>query len=222
MDQHKAHDFWKTVVDNTAMLCELLDASPTDQRLQEGIQRIGRIVQTLREAAADIDPLLTIEVDQVPAADSTVLRISVSCNHDPDGIDAVQALVNAAPAMPPRIEVCAFTPPTPKEMARELASLEILGQEIPVQKVRFMAEPSATTPGTFDVACFVPNAAVTEMDPQGVPGALVADILLSMGIGELRVMTRVSSVGVAVTDQPPPGALHAWDLVELIDSAPVH
>jgi hypothetical protein len=85
-----------------------------------------------------------------------------------------------------------------------------------------MAEPSATTPGTFDVACFVPNAAVTEMDPQGVPGALVADILLSMGIGELRVMTRVSSVGVAVTDQPPPGALHAWDLVEIIDSAPVH
>ena len=85
-----------------------------------------------------------------------------------------------------------------------------------------MAEPSSTAPGTFDLACFVPNAAVTEMDPQGVPGALVADILLSMGIGELRVMTRVSRIGVAVTDWPPPEALQAWNLVEIIDSAPMH
>jgi hypothetical protein len=222
MDQGKARDFWKTVVDHGVELCKLLDASPTDQGLHEGLQRISRIVQRLRDAAADIDPLLTVEVDQVPAAHSTVLRISVSCNHDPDGIEAVQALVAAAPAMPPRIEVCAFTPPTPKEMARELTSLEILGQEVPVQQVRFMAEPSTTVPGTFDVACFVPNAAVTAMDPQGVPGALVADILLSMGIGELRVMTRVSSMGVAVTDRPPPGALQAWELVETIDGAPVH
>ena len=64
--------------------------------------------------------------------------------------------------------------------------------------------------------------AVTAMDPQGLPGALVADILLSMGIGELRVMTRVSRIGIAVTDQPPPEAIQAWDLVEIIDSAPVH
>ena len=44
----------------------------------------------------------------------------------------------------------------------------------------------------------------------------------SMGIGELRVMTRVSSMGVALTEQPPPAAVHAWDLAEIIDSAPVH
>jgi hypothetical protein len=103
-------------------------------------------------------------------------------------------------------------------MSRELASLEILGQEVPLQQVRFMAEPSTAAPGTFDVACFVPNAAVTEMAPQGVPGALVADVLLNMGIGELRVMTRVSRIGIAVTDQPPPGALQAWELVGIIDS----
>ncbi|WP_043458919.1 hypothetical protein [Azohydromonas australica] len=222
MDQDKARDFWKTVVDTGDTLCALLDASPSDQGLHEGIQRIGWIVQTLRDAAADIHPLLTIEVDQVPAADNAVLRIAVSCNHDPDGIDAVQALVATAPAMPPRIQVCAFTPPTPKEMARELASLEILGQEIPVQQVRFLAAPNATVPGTFDVACFLPNAAVTEMDPQSLPGALIADIMLSMGIGELRVMTRVRSIGIAVTDQPPPESLNAWDLVEVIDSAPAH
>ena len=85
-----------------------------------------------------------------------------------------------------------------------------------------MAEPSATAPGAFDLACFVPHWVVTDMDPQSVSGSVVADIMLSMGIGELRVMTRVSSIGVAVTDQPPPGSLQAWDLVEIIDSAPVH
>jgi hypothetical protein len=179
-------------------------------------------VQTLRDAAADIDPLLTVEVDQVPAGDSAVLRIAISCNHDPDGIEAVQALVAAAPLTPPRIQVCAFTPPTSKAMARELASLEILGQEVPVQQVRFMAEPSTAAPGTFDVACFVPESAGTEMDPQGLPSALVADILLSMGIGELRVMTRVSRIGIAVTNHPPPKAIQAWDLVEIIDSVPAH
>jgi hypothetical protein len=222
MNQDKAHDFWQIVVDGAATLCELLDASPAEHGLQDGLQRIGRVVQTLRDAAADIDPLLTVEVDQVPAGDSAVLRIAISCNHDPDGIEAVQALVAAAPAMPPRVRVCAFAQPTPREMAHELASLEILGQEVPVQQVRFLAEPSTAAPGTFDVACFVPNAAVTEMDPQGIPGALVADIMLSMGIGELRAMTRVTSMGVAVTDQPPPGALQAWELVGIIDSPPVH
>ena len=222
MDQGKARDFWKTVMNHEAELCAVLDAAPTDHGLQESLQRIGRVVQTLRDAAADIDPLLTVEVDQVPADDSAVLRIAISCNHDPDGIEAVQALVAAAPAMPPRVRVCAFAQPTPREMAHELASLEILGQEVPVQQVRFLAEPSTAAPGTFDVACFVPNAAVTEMDPQGVPGALVADIMLSMGIGELRVMTRVSSMGIAVTQQPPVEAIPAWDLVAIIDSAPVH
>lgn len=43
-----------------------------------------------------------------------------------------------------------------------------------------------------------------------------------MGIGELRLMTRVHNIGVAVTDEPPPEAVPAWDLIELIDSAPAH
>ena len=39
---------------------------------------------------------------------------------------------------------------------------------------------------------------------------------------ELRLMTRMSSMGIAVTDQPPPEAVQAWDLVVITDSAPVH
>lgn len=46
-------------------------------RVGESIQCIGHVVQTLRNAAADIDPLLTVEVGQVPADDSAVLRIAV-------------------------------------------------------------------------------------------------------------------------------------------------
>jgi hypothetical protein len=222
MDQDKARDFWRTVVDYGAELCGVQDASLTEDGLQEGLQRIGRIVQTLCDAAADIDPLLTLEVDHVPALDSAVLRIAVSCNHDPDGIEAVQELVAAAPVMPPCIQVCAFSQPLPREMAGEFAALEILDRSIPIQQVRFMAEPSVTAPGTFDVACFVPGSAVADMDSESIPGALVAHIVLCMGIGELRVMTRVSSLGIAVTNRAPPEAIEAWDLVEIIDRAPVH
>jgi hypothetical protein len=35
-------------------------------------------------------------------------------------------------------------------------------------------------------------------------------------------MTGVSSLGVALTDQPPPEALQAWNLVDIIDGAPMH
>jgi hypothetical protein len=51
---------------------------------------------------------------------------------------------------------------------------------------------------------------------------LVADVMLNMGIGELRVMTRVRSIGIAVTDQPPSGTILALDLIEIIDPAPAH
>jgi hypothetical protein len=51
---------------------------------------------------------------------------------------------------------------------------------------------------------------------------LVADITLSMGLGELRVMTRESRIGIAVPEHAPPEAVQASDLAEIIDSAPVH
>jgi hypothetical protein len=222
MDADKVHDFWQRVLQHSATLAAMLDATVPDHAVQAGIRRIGRIVQTLRSAAADIDPLLSVEVDQVPTDDNAVLRIAISCNHDPAGIEAVQALVAAAPPMPPRLQVCAFAQPIPTQLAHELGLIGIRGREIPLHHVRFLAEPSAAAPGTFDLACCVPAAAVSELDPERVPGALVAHIVLSMGIGELRVMTRVRSIGIAVTDQPPPGSLNAWDLIEVIDSAPTH
>jgi hypothetical protein len=35
-------------------------------------------------------------------------------------------------------------------------------------------------------------------------------------------MTRVNRIGIAVTDQARPEAIQAWDLIEIIDSAPAH
>ncbi len=218
MNQDRARDFWKTVLDGQAALCALLDASTTD----DGCEEAEQLLQTLRDAATDIDPLLIVEADPVPASDSAVLRIVIGCDNDPEGIEAVRELVAAAPAMPPRIQICAFEPPLPKEMARNLTWVNVIGTKVQAQKVCFMAEPSTAVPGTFDLTSFVPSSAVCEFDPKDIPGALVTRFILDMGIGELRLMTRVHSIGVAVTDQPPPEAVPAWDLVEIIDSAPAH
>ena len=68
----------------------------------------------------------------------------------------------------------------------------------------------------------MPSLTVTEMDRQGLPGALVAVVMLNMGIGELRAMTRVSRIGIAVTNHRPPKAIRAWDLLQIIDSTPAH
>ena len=99
----------------------------------------------------------------------------------------------------------------------------IFSRMAPATAASFRARASLITEVRFDRTTYAPwGEIVTGMDPQGLPGALVADIMLSMGIGELRVMTRVSSMGVAVTDQPPAGAFQARELVEIINSAPVH
>ena len=222
MDQDKVRQFWTTVADHGPALCAMLDASAAAVDLQPSITRIGRIVETLRDAAADIDPVLRVGLDQVPANDGAVLRIAISCNHDTDGIEAVQRLVAAAPMMPPRIRVCAFSQPLPWEMACGLGPLEFLGHDVLIHQVRFLAKPSPTGPGTFDIACFVPELAVTDGDTEDIPGALFANLVLSMGIGELRVMTRVNRIDTMVTDQAPAEAVHAWDLVDLIDSALTH
>jgi hypothetical protein len=84
--------------------------------------------------------------------------------------------------------------------------------------LRFLAKPSATEPGAYDVACFVPTAAVTGMD-HGIPGSLASQLVLGLGIGEIKLMTRVAKIGVAVTDAPPADAVTAWDLNEILDQA---
>jgi hypothetical protein len=109
-----------------------------------------------------------------------------------------------------------------RELMCEHGSLIVQGMEIQVEQVRFMALPSHDTPGTFDIGCFVPASSKTEVDPEKVPGAFAAYTALSMGIGELRFMTRIQSIKVAVTQQVPDEAVFAWDLLEILDHAPAH
>lgn len=144
MNQDRARDFWKTVLDGQATLCALLDAPTND----DGCQEAEQILQTLRDAATDINPLLIVEMDPVPASDSAVLRIVIGCDNHPDGIEAVRELMAAAPAMPPRIQICAFAPPLPKDLARQLTWVNVLGTKVQARKVRFMAKPSTAAPGT--------------------------------------------------------------------------
>lgn len=222
MNQDKARRFWTTVADHGPDLCAVLDASAASADFEPSITRIGRIVDTLRSAVADIDPLLRVGLDQLPANDGAVLRIAISCNHNPEGIESVQALVAAAPEMPPRMRVCAFSQPIPREMAGRLGPLDFLGHAVSLQDVRFLATPNPAAPGSFDVTGFVPEVAATDMDPDDAPGALFVNLALSMGIGELRLMTRVNAMSVVLSDDPPAGAVNAWDLAELMDGAATH
>ena len=43
--------------------------------------------------------------------------------------------------------------------------------------------------------------------------------MLNMDAGELRAMTPVRSIGIALTNRSPPDSLNAWDLADVIDRA---
>ena len=220
MDQPKVEKFWQAVVDQGTVLDELLAASPGVFKAQEAFERICEIEETMRSAVHDIDPLLSADLDHGYSNDAKVLMIIVTCNDNPAGIEAVQQLVAAAPAVPPCFKVCAFRPAIPKERMCERGFLSVQGTQLHAEEVRFMALPAHAMPGTFDIACFVPPSSQTEMDPDKVPGAFAAYTVLSMGIGELRFMTRIKRLKVAVTEQVPDEAAFAWDLLDTIDQAP--
>jgi hypothetical protein len=46
-------------------------------------------------------------------------------------------------------------------------------------------------------------------------------MVLIMGIGELRFMTRIKGLKVAVMEAAPEEAVAVWDLLEIIDHAPM-
>ena len=108
----------------------------------------------------------------------------------------------------------------PKERLCQRRFRSADGTDIPVEQVRFMLLPGNDTPATFDIACVVPPSSQTELDPDKVPGAAVSYTVLMMGIGELRLMTRIKSLKVAVMAPAPQETVCVWDLLEIIDQAP--
>jgi hypothetical protein len=179
------------------------------------------IAEVMRSAVEDIDPLLSADL-LGSSLDGSALTIVITCNDNSAGIEAVQQLVATAPAVLPCFQVCAFRPPVPKEKLCEPGFLSGDGTDIQVEQVRFMPLPSHATPGAFDIACFVPPSSKTEMDPDKVPGAFAAYTVLSRGIGELRFMTRLTCLQIAVMEPAPDEAVCAWDLLKIIDHAPMH
>lgn len=221
MDQIKVQRFWQAVADSGNTLCTLLDVSPGDFKAGEAFALICELEEMMRRAVPDIDPLLSADLEHHHGNGNMALLIVITCNGDSAGIEAVQQLVAAAPALPPCFQVCAFRPPVSKERLCQRHFRSADGTDIPVDQVRFIAVPSNAMPGTFDIACTVPPASKSEMDPDTVPGAALAYTVLTMGIGELRLMTRIKGIKVAVMAPAPQEAVCAWDLLEIIDQAPM-
>lgn len=198
-----------------------LDALPSASKANEVFEAVCEIEETVRSAVEDTDPLLSADLDLDSSLDGSALTIVIACNDNSAGIEAVQRLVASAPAVLPCFQVRAFRPPMSKEKLCEPGLLSVDGTDIQVEQVRFKPLPSHATPGVFDIACFVPPSSKTEMDPDEVPGAFAAYTVLSRGIGELRFMTRITRLKIAVVEPAPDEAVCVWDLLQIIDHAPM-
>jgi hypothetical protein len=221
MDQTKVEKFWQAVVDAGDALRALLDVSPGDFKAHEAFALTCELEEMLRSTVPDIDPLLSADLEQGDSGADKVLMIVITCNCNPAGIEPVQQFVATAPALPPCLRVCAFRPPVSRQTLRERSFRSAQGTIIPAEQVRFMVLPGTATDAAFDIACIVPPSCKTEMDPDKVPGAAAAYTVLIMGIGELRFMSRIRSLKVAVMETAPEEAVSAWELLEIIDRAPV-
>ena len=215
MNQQQATGFWNTVRAHADVLRAPAHLAPESVEWGEAVEAAIDKLEAIDAAARAFDERLSVEINQVPTQEGSTVLLAVSCGCDPEGIDAVRTLMDAAPELPAGLSACAFKPPVPREMAESQGPMDLVGKEVDVTAVRYMAKPSDAEPGAFDIACFVPPGAVTDMD-QGVPGSLASQLVLGMGIGELKLMTKVARIGVAVTDAPPAGAVTSWDLDELL------
>lgn len=218
MNHEKTAQFWEAVLSHVDALRASLQVGPGTQAWAQAVEKATNVVPVLDAAAKAVDEHLSVEIEQVPAGDGSTILLAISCGCNPQGLDAVLGLVDAAPALPPGLSTCAFKPPIPRDAAEGLGTMELAGKQVVPGSLRFLAKPSATEPGAYEIACFVPAAAVTDMD-HGIPGALASQLVLGMGIGEFKLMTRVAKIGVAVTDAPPAEAVTSWELNELIDQA---
>jgi hypothetical protein len=218
MNPIKAADFWQAVLahaDQLRLPAQLTPDAPGWQKAVEGIRRAGEV---LADAAAAFDEHLGIEIDNTPTQDGAAIRLSVTCNGDPDGVNAVLALTAAAPPLPAGLVVNAFKPPVPKEVLAEFGVMEFAGTEVEFRKVKYRAAPSEDILGHYDIVCFLPPEAATEFD-EDIPGITVAALVLGMGLGELKVMTLVARLGVLLTGKAPQDSVSVWDLADQLHGA---
>jgi hypothetical protein len=178
-------------------------------------------MEALNAAAHEVDERLGVEATQAPVPDGSRIQLAVTCGCNAEAIDAVLALVAAAPALPAGLTVCAFKPPVPGEVIAGFGTMQFAGREVAFDAVRFIARPSEGGAGRYDVVCFVPDEAQTPFD-EGVPGSMAVQMVLGMGIGELKLMTCIGQIGVFLTDEPPAAAVTSWELNELMERQALH
>ncbi|WP_028998438.1 hypothetical protein [Azohydromonas australica] len=217
MTATKAADFWQTVLAHADQLRLLSQLTPDEPGWQHAIKGVRQAGEVLADAVAAFDERLGIEIDNTPTQDGSAIRLAVTCNGDPDGVDAVLALTAAAPALPDGLIVHAFKPPVPKEVMADFGVIEFADTEVRFQDVRYVAAPSEDSPGRYDIVCFLAPEAAIDVD-ENIPGITVAAVVLGMGLGELKVMKLVARLGVLLTNEPPANSVSAWELADRLYS----
>jgi hypothetical protein len=221
MDHAKAAGFWQTVLEHSDALRAPLSCDPEDAGWDHVVDQVTAAMEALNAAVREVDERLGVEAAQAPVPDGSLIQLAVTCGCNAETIDAVLALVAAAPALPAGLTVCAFKPPVPAEVISGFGTMQFAGQEVAFDAVRFIARPSEDEAGKYDVVCFAPNEAQTPFD-EGVPGSMAVQMVLGMGIGELKLMTRIGQIGVELTDEPPAVAVTSWELNELMERTSLH
>ena len=221
MDHAKAAGFWQTVLEQADALRAPLSCEPDDAGWEHAANQVTAAMETLNAAVREVDERLGVEAAQAPVQDGGLIQIAVTCGCNAEAIDVVQALVAAAPALPAGLTACAFKPPVPAQVISSFGAMQFAGQEVAFDAVRFIARPSEDEAGKYDIVCFAPNEAQTPFD-EGVPGSMAVQMVLGMGIGELKLMTCIGRIGVVLSDEPPAASLTSWELNEIMERTPLH
>lgn len=221
MEQAKAANFWQTVLEQADVLRAPLSCTPDDAGWDQVVTQVTAAMEALDAAVREVDERLGVEATQAPVPEGGLILLAITCGCNVDAMDAVVALVEAAPALPDRLTVCAFKPPVPAEVISSFGTMQFAGQEVAFDAIRFIARPSEDEAGKYDIVCFAPNEAQTPFD-EGVPGSMAVQMVLGMGIGEFKLMTCIGQIGVVLNDDPPAEAVTSWELNEQMERSPLH
>jgi hypothetical protein len=221
MNHDKAAGFWQAVLEQADALRAPLSCDPGDAEWDHAVARVTAAMEALDTAAREVDERLGVEAAQAPEQDGSLIQLAITCRCNAEAIDAVLALVAAAPALPTGLTVCAFKPPVPAQVMSGFGPMQFAGQEVAFDAVRFIAQPSEEDEGKHDIVCFAPKQAQTPFD-EGVPGSMAVQMVLGMGIGELKLMTRIGRIGVVLTDEIPAAAVPSWELNEIMERDSLH
>jgi hypothetical protein len=221
MNEIKAAEFWQAVQAHAVQLRAPSQLNPNAPGWEDAIEGVRKAGEILADAAAAFDEYLSVEIDNTLTQDGAAIRLTVTCNGDPDGVDAVLALTAAVPALPAGLLVNAFKPPVPRQVLADFSTMDFAGTEVQFQDVRYVAAPSAESPGRYDISCFLPPEAATVLDDD-IPGITVAALVLGMGLGELKMMTLMARLGVLLTTEPPASSLSAWELADRLSGSTGH